>query len=86
MINYPFLSSQTCPKCGKRHKHRRVYRCSCEVVAPRDVIGATNILCIGEQGQLLPNRQIPKLIQWVYPTKYPGSLQVVRADISQVAH
>jgi putative transposase len=79
-------SSQTCPSCGKRHKHRRVYRCECGVVAPRDVIGGTNILCIGEQGQLLPNRPIPVLIQWVHPAKYSGKSQIVHADTMQVAH
>jgi len=41
-------SSQTCPRCGARSKCRRVYRCrECGIVAPRDVVGSTNILCIG---------------------------------------
>lgn len=78
-------SSQTCPSCGKRHKHRRIYRCECGIVAPRDVIGGTNILCIGEHGQLLPSRSIPELIQWVHPVKYSGKSQIVHVDTMQVA-
>jgi len=36
-------SSQTCPKCGNRKKCKRVYQCDCGYVAPRDVVGSTNI-------------------------------------------
>jgi len=46
------FSSQTCPVCGKRTKARRWYRCSCGYEAPRDVVGASNILCIGKYGEL----------------------------------
>lgn len=45
-------SSQTCPVCGKRTKTRRWYRCQCGYEAPRDVVGASNILCIGTCGEL----------------------------------
>jgi len=45
-------SSQTCPVCGKRTKARRWYRCLCGYEAPRDVVGASNILCIGRYGEL----------------------------------
>jgi putative transposase len=44
-VNEAF-TSQTCPRCGHRHKPRgRVYRCpNCGLVAPRDGVGAVNIL------------------------------------------
>ncbi|RIK24883.1 MAG: hypothetical protein DCC55_41015 [Chloroflexi bacterium] len=66
-------TSQTCPVCGERNKGQRVYRCrKCGTVAPRDVIGSTNILCIGRHGQLVPGRSVPIAIRWIHPTKYPG--------------
>jgi putative transposase len=51
-------SSQTCPLCGARNKHRRIYRCACGVTAPRDVVGAVNILSIGRVGTI---EHVPKL-------------------------
>jgi len=78
-------SSQTCPVCGVRSKHRRVYRCQCGVKAPRDVIGSLNILNIGVTGSLQIGCQVPNLIHWVHPTKYLGAIQVVHADTMQVA-
>jgi putative transposase len=65
-------SSQTCPVCGARSKHRRVYRCQCGVKAPRDVIGSLNILNIGMTGSLQIGCQVPNLMHWVHPTKYSG--------------
>ena len=41
-------SSQTCPECGERSKHRRIYRCPhCGATGPRDAVGAVNILSLG---------------------------------------
>ena len=52
-------TSQTCPKCGARHKPRgRLYRCpACGFAAHRDVVGAANILSrrqFGEVGRIVP--------------------------------
>jgi putative transposase len=60
-------SSQTCPVCGDRSKQRRVYRCRCGYVAPRDVVGATNILRVGREGQLAPNPLVPTRITYLRP-------------------
>jgi putative transposase len=60
-------TSQTCPVCGERSKHRRTYRCACGVMAPRDVIGATNILCEGKHGSLLLGRRVPATITYLRP-------------------
>ena len=53
------FTSQTCPKCGARHKPRgRVYRCrSCGWQGDRDGVGAANFLSLvttGACGKLLP--------------------------------
>ena len=41
-------STQTCPKCGRRHKcNSRNYKCSCGYAAHRDIHGARNILSLG---------------------------------------
>lgn len=67
-------SSQTCPGCGCRQKSRREYRCKeCGWTAPRDVVGALNILQIGQQGAMTPraNRAVPAIV-WKRPSKYPG--------------
>gem|GEM_PF-807234 len=68
------FSSQTCPGCGCRHKCRRTYRCSeCGWSAPRDVVGAVNILQIGQQGAMVPRANLPMpVIEWKRPSKYPG--------------
>jgi len=79
-------SSQTCPVCGERNKCRRVYKCrKCGYVAPRDVVGSANILCIGQHGTLVPGCRVPNTIHAVHPSKYPGKSQVVRSDTAQVA-
>jgi putative transposase len=88
-------TSRTCPWCGHLSRAGRIYRCrGCGISAPRDVIGATNILSIGTYGSgsiqtgVLP----PTQIRWVRPqqhtrqiTKYPGGTQVVPADTRHVA-
>jgi putative transposase len=60
-------SSQTCPVCGGRQKCRRTYRCECGVTAARDVVGSTNLLCIGQHGCLLPGRRLPAMIKYLRP-------------------
>jgi putative transposase len=61
-------SSQTCPVCGERHKCRRTYRCKrCGYSAPRDVVGALNILCIGQHGSLIPSSHVPSQIKYLRP-------------------
>ncbi len=69
-------SSQQCPCCGRRQKCRRVYRCQnpeCGLVAPRDVVGCTDIRSIGLYGELRTNQPIPKRVIFVRPLrKYRG--------------
>ena len=46
-------STQTCPKCGRRHKcNSRNYHCGCGYVAHRDIHGARNILSLGLNGRI----------------------------------
>lgn len=71
-VNEAF-SSQTCPVCGERSKHRRVYRCRCGYVAPRDVVGCTNIREIGINGEMLPGYDVPDVIHQVRPDKYTST-------------
>ncbi|HEV8193233.1 MAG TPA: transposase [Ktedonobacterales bacterium] len=53
-------SSQTCPVCGRRSRHHRRYRCPhCGTTAPRDAVGAVNILALGMHGVMLPDRSLP---------------------------
>ena len=66
-------SSQTCPVCGCRQKCRRIYQCKqCGFKAPRDVVGSTNIRCIGREGKMALNQEIPRQVRWVHPVKYPS--------------
>src|SRR5262249_9211624 len=61
-------SSQTCPVCGERSKHRRIYRCPhCKATSPRDVIGALNILSLGVHGAMLPGRLLPQQVKYLRP-------------------
>jgi putative transposase len=61
-------SSQTCPVCGERSKHRRIYRCpSCGATGPRDAIGAINILSLGQHGAMLPGRSLPQQVRYLRP-------------------
>jgi putative transposase len=65
-------SSQTCPVCGRRSKHDRIYRCpTCGTTAPRDCVGAVNILCIGVHGEMLPGRSLPQQVKYRRPWRKP---------------
>ncbi len=58
-------SSQTCPVCGERSKHKRTYRCPrCGATGPRDAVGSVNILSIGVHGAMLPDRAIPARVKY----------------------
>jgi putative transposase len=60
-------SSQTCPVCGERSKHRRIYHCPhCGATSPRDVVGSVNILRLGQHGTMLPGRSLPSREQVKY--------------------
>ncbi len=61
-------SSQTCPVCGERSKHRRIYCCPhCGAIGPRDVVGAVNILSLGQHGAMLPGRSLPQQVTYLRP-------------------
>ncbi|HLJ79952.1 MAG TPA: transposase, partial [Ktedonobacterales bacterium] len=65
-------SSQTCPVCGERSKHRRIYRCPhCGTTGPRDAVGAVNILSLGQHGAMLPGRSLPPVQQVKYLRPWP---------------
>lgn len=58
-------SSQTCPVCGERSKHKRIYLCPrCGTKGPRDAVGAVNIRSIGAHGAMLPGCAIPAQITY----------------------
>jgi len=79
-------SSQTCPGCGARSKHRRIYHCKgCGLTAARDVVGAANIRQIGMVGGLQPGCAVPNSVQFVHPSKYPAPRRVVPAEVRHVA-
>ena len=61
-------SSQTCPVCGERSTHRRIYRCPrCGATGPRDAVGAVNILSLGTHGVMLPGRILPVQVKYLRP-------------------
>jgi putative transposase len=61
-------ASQTCPVCGERSKHRRIYQCPhCGATGPRDAIGALNILSLGTHGAMLPGRSLPQQAKYLRP-------------------
>lgn len=79
-------TSQTCPVCGERRRVGRIYRCECGFVAPRDVVGFTNIRKIGLYGGMVPSSDVPRQIVRMLPhRKYPGYTQVVPVEPRQVA-
>jgi putative transposase len=62
------FSSQTCPVCGERSKHRRIFRCPhCGATGPRDAVGALNILALGQHGAMLPGRVLPQQVKYLRP-------------------
>ena len=61
-------SSQTCPVCGERRQCRRTYSCRrCGYTAPRDVVGALNILRMGKHGRLVQSKHVPSQIKYLRP-------------------
>ena len=61
-------SSQTCPVCGERRRCRRTYSCKqCGYTAPRDVVGALNILSIGKHGRIVQSSHVPSQIKYLRP-------------------
>ena len=49
-------TSQTCPRCGHRHKAKgRVFSCRCGLTMHRDIVGAYNILMKHVEGFLIAN-------------------------------
>jgi putative transposase len=61
-------SSQTCPVCGERSTHRRIFRCpTCGTTGSRDVVGAVNILSVGVHGAMLPDRSLPRQVKYLRP-------------------
>lgn len=68
-------SSQACPACGCRQRCRRKYKCKdCGYQAPRDVVGALNILDIGLYGEMRPRIRGKPAIKWKHPIKYSGNI------------
>jgi putative transposase len=62
------FSSQTCPVCGGRSRHRRIFRCPhCRAIGPRDTVGALNILALGQHGAMLPGRSLPQQVTYLRP-------------------
>lgn len=94
MLNYKLAAcievdesytSQTCLVCGARSKHRRIYRCRCGFIAPRDLVGCVNIRTIGIEGAMRPGCGVPNAIHWSHPSKYPRANLGSHADTMQVA-
>jgi transposase len=68
--------SQTCPGCGRRSKHGRIYgridRCpKWGTTAPRDCLGALHILSLGVPGAMLPDRSLPRQVTYRRPWRKP---------------
>ncbi len=77
-IPEPF-SSQTCPVCGGRRTSRRTYRCPCGVEAPRDVVGAVNILSLGVRGEIV-QRPLPDRIMYRRPDRRSSAGHAARSS------
>jgi putative transposase len=74
-------SSQTCPVCGERSTHHRIYRCPrCGAVAPRDAVGAVNILSLGQHGAMLPGRALPQQVKYLRPWRSSSSGHPARSS------
>jgi transposase len=78
-------TSKTCPSCGKRSKHSRIYKCRCGLKAPRDLVGCLNIRAIGIDGAMTSGRVLPKTVIWKHPAKYPGISPGSPTDARHVA-
>ena len=69
-------TTQTCPKCGHRHKPSgRIYQCrnpECDFVGIRDIVGAANIKNKYENETIKPSRVLPPLVaKYRRPVKAP---------------
>lgn len=69
-------TSQTCPKCGHRHKPSgRIYQCKnseCDFIGIRDIVGAANIKNKYENETIKPSRALPPLVaKYRRPVKAP---------------
>ena len=69
-------TSQTCPKCGHRHKPSgRIYQCKnpeCDFIGIRDLVGSANILNKYENEKIIPNHVLPPLVaKYRRPVKVP---------------
>lgn len=69
-------TTQTCPKCGHRHKPSgRIYQCKnpeCDFMGIRDLVGAANILNKSENGLILSNYRLPPdMAKYRRPVKTP---------------
>jgi putative transposase len=65
-------SSQTCPECGRRSRHGRIYCCPhCGTTGPRDAVGAVNIPSLGLHGAMLRGRAVPSPQHLKYLRPWP---------------
>lgn len=69
-------TSQTCPKCGHRHKPSgRIYQCKnpeCDFIGIRDIVGAANIKNKYENETIKPSRVLPPVVaKYRRPVKAP---------------
>lgn len=74
-------TSQTCPKCGHRHKPSgRVYKCrnkECNFIAPRGEVGAANILCKHLHGEMKPGLLLPSgFVKYLRPVSLKRNVVV----------
>lgn len=69
-------TSQTCPKCGHRHKPSgRIYQCKnpeCDFIGVRDLVGSANILNKHENEIIVPDAILPPPVEnYRRPVKAP---------------
>ena len=68
-------TSSTCPACGERvTPNGRIFKCACGFVAPRDVVGASGILSLEENGQVHGAR-IPRSVKYRMPADFRRGLR-----------